>query len=100
MIFLALGAGSGLLASSMGCRMRLRALMNLPRGEGGDLVNHHAGGGGAARMRVRVHAEREGYAASRFSAADPLCRTDWDLTWGVKAQLSEGYWALWSSWNH
>lgn len=89
MIFLALGAGSGLLASSMGCRMRLRALMNLPRGEGGDPVNHHAGGGGAERMCVCVCAEREGYTASRFSAADPLYRTDWDLTWGVKAQLSE-----------
>lgn len=30
LIFLALGAGSGLLASSIGCRMRRRAFMNLP----------------------------------------------------------------------
>ncbi len=30
-IFLALGAGSGLLASSMGCRIRLRALINLSK---------------------------------------------------------------------
>lgn len=32
LIFLALGAGSGLLASSMGCRIRRRALMNLLTG--------------------------------------------------------------------
>lgn len=43
MIFLALGAGSGLLASSIGCRMRLLALMNLPRDDGEDLVRHHLG---------------------------------------------------------
>lgn len=42
LIFLALGAGSGLLASSMGCRMRLRALMNLP-GLGFLVSNSHWG---------------------------------------------------------
>lgn len=59
LIFLALGAGSGLLASSMGCRMRLRALMNLSRGEGGGPVSHHLGSGGGGmctRVRVHVHA--------------------------------------------
>lgn len=64
LIFLALGAGSGLLASSMGCRMRLRALMNLPRGEGGDLVSHTCVVVGCAclcvRVRMRACARREG----------------------------------------
>lgn len=36
-IFLALGAGSGLLASSIGCRIRRRALMNL-QGSGKDVI--------------------------------------------------------------
>lgn len=53
LIFLAFGAGSGLLASSMGCRMRLRALMNLPMGKGRDLVSHPPG---LCGMCVRMHA--------------------------------------------
>lgn len=61
LIFLALGAGSGLLASSMGCRMRLRALMNLPGGKGGrDLVNHptwHCGVCVCARARMCAGSE-------------------------------------------
>lgn len=66
LIFLALGAGSGLLASSMGCRMRLRALMNLPRRKGRDLVSTPLGLWGVC---AHVHGVR---AASRLSAADPL----------------------------
>lgn len=51
LIFLALGAGSGLLASSMGCRMRLRALMNLLRNKMGTVSHHQEEG----RVRVCAH---------------------------------------------
>lgn len=58
LIFLALGAGSGLLASSMGCRMRLRALMNLSRVQVETWSVTPGGGGGACTcMRVRVSGE-------------------------------------------
>ena len=54
LIFLALGAGSGLLASSMGCRMRLRALMNLPRGKMEPGKSPPGGGSMCAQVRVSV----------------------------------------------
>lgn len=99
LIFLALGAGSGLLASSMGCRMRLRALMNLPRG-GGDSVNHYPGGGGTERTCVRVRARGR---AKRLPDSQQLIHSlrrtaDWDLTRVVKAQLSEGPWSHGVTW--
>ena len=77
LIFLAFGAGSGLLASSMGCRMRLRALMNLPRGKGRDLVSHPELWCVCVCVCVRthmwacVHIYRERRAAPGLSAADP-----------------------------
>lgn len=60
LIFLALGAGSGLLASSMGCKIRLRALMNLPRGKSRDWL-------ATTQVMVCVRAQR-GLVDSRLSA--------------------------------
>lgn len=54
LIFLALGAGSGLLASSMGCKMRLRALMNLPRSKMETGKSPPGGGSMCAQVRVSV----------------------------------------------
>lgn len=52
-----------MLASSMGCRMRLRALMNLPRGDGDALISHHVGHTGGVgdgeNMKVKPPLRRQ-----------------------------------------
>lgn len=72
LIFLALGAGSGLLASSMGCRMRLRALMNLLRNKMGTVSHHQEEG------RVHVCVQRV-LSCFQTLGSWSLYGTDWGL---------------------